>query len=110
MLPVKMTAKQETVRMMRLTFWVVSALALAMAAASAVVVLADDDGVDDEARSGGGGGRDGDGDENENGRDAAAGLAVGARLAAARVVTAAAVLLSGCSMVGEGVGWVAGKT
>lgn len=95
--------------MIRLTFWVVSALALALAAASAGVVVDLVD-VDVEVRSGGGCGRDGDGDENENGRDAAAaaGLAVGTRLAAARVVTVAAVLLSGCSMVGEGLGWVTG--
>ena len=86
--------------MMRLTFWVVSALAFAAALAAV-----NDDDDDGEVR--GGGGRDADGDENENGRDATAGLAVGARLAVARVA-AMAVLLSACSMVDEGVGWVAG--
>lgn len=91
MVPVKMTAAKETVRMMRLTFWEVPALACAWASAVAVVLIV----LVDEV---GGGGRDGDGDEDENGRDVVAGLAVGARLAAARVVAVTAVLLSGCSM------------
>lgn len=75
--------------------------------AGVAVVAGVDVDVGVEAWRGGGGGRDGDGGEKENGRDTAAGLAMGARLAATRAVTAAAVLLSGCSMVGEGVGWVA---